>query len=171
MICQIPGRAADPAREGRGFTDLLLFLLVRRKEPEKPVEQFRRLRSIFHLHNVDERELVTRGDGLDSDALIAQSYGERDELSLLEEFQRHFSDSRYIRINGRPLLIISRPALIPNTVDTLRRWKEYWRTAHGDAPLLVGVHGFGMDDPREFGLDAALEFPLWAEDSRRSMPS
>jgi glycosyltransferase involved in cell wall biosynthesis len=128
---------------------------------EKPVEQFLVDSSLdfpFCIMWMNENS-TRRRDGLDSDGLIAQSYGERDELSLLEEFQRHFSDSRYIRINGRPLLIISRPALIPNTVDTLRRWKEYWRTAHGDAPLLVGVHGFGMDDPREFGLDGALEFP------------
>jgi glycosyltransferase involved in cell wall biosynthesis len=128
---------------------------------EKPLDQFLVNPSLdfpFCIMWANEN-WTQRGDGLGSDVLIAQFYAERDETSLLEEFQRHFSDSRYIRIEGRPLLIISRPTLIPDTVETLRRWKEYWRTAHGGAPLLVGVRGFGVDDPREFGLDAALEFP------------
>ena len=53
-----------------------------------------------------------RLDGADSEVLISQDYRSQDEETLLADFARHFLDPRYIRIKGRPLLIIYRPTLI-----------------------------------------------------------
>jgi len=100
-----------------------------------------------------------RWDGFDTDILIAQTYRKQDETALLEEFHRHFADPRYIRVNERPLLIIYRPKLIPDPARTFLRWKRHWLAEHGYLPLILGVQAFGLDDPREYGLDGAVEFP------------
>jgi glycosyltransferase involved in cell wall biosynthesis len=100
-----------------------------------------------------------RWDGFESDVLMAQSYADQDEGRLLDEFHRHFSDSRYIRVEGRPLLLIYRPGLVPNAAETFQRWREHCLAAYGYTPLVLGVLGFGMTEPKEHGLDGLLEFP------------
>jgi glycosyltransferase involved in cell wall biosynthesis len=100
-----------------------------------------------------------RWDGFEAEVLISQSYAEQDEERLLAEFHRHFSDKRYIRVAGRPLLLIYRPNLVPKAAETFARWRERCLATYGYAPLVLGVLGFGLTDPREFGLDGALEFP------------
>ena len=90
-----------------------------------------------------------RWDGFEADVLIAQSYAEQDEGRLLDEFHRHFSDSRYIRVEGRPLLLIYRPSLVPNAAETFARWRERCLATYGYAPLVLGVLGFGLTDPQD----------------------
>ena len=41
--------------------------------------------------------------------LISQDYLSADDERLLGGFARHFQDPRYIRIEGRPLLMVYRP--------------------------------------------------------------
>ena len=96
-----------------------------------------------------------RWDGFESDILIAQSYAEQDEGRLLEEFHRHFSDSRYIRVEGRPLLLIYRPSLVPNAAETFARWRERCLATYGYAPLVLGVLGFGLTDPQDVSVSTA----------------
>ena len=100
-----------------------------------------------------------RWDGSDDEVLIAQSYAEADETELIACFARHFADPRYIRLHGRPLLMVYRAALIPDPLATVARWRQHFRAAHGEDPILVMAQSFDDQDPREFGLDAAVEFP------------
>jgi glycosyltransferase involved in cell wall biosynthesis len=100
-----------------------------------------------------------RWDGFETDVLISQSHLEEDEGRLLEEFHRHFSDPRYIRIAEQPVLIIYRPKLIPDVARTFRRWRTRFAASFGYVPLLLGVQGFGLTDPIGAGLDGAIEFP------------
>lgn len=98
-------------------------------------------------------------DGFDRNILISQDYRDEDENDLLADWQRHFSDERYIRVEGRPLIVIYRPGIIPDCKTTVRRWREKIRERYDENPYFVMAQGFGDTDPREFGLDAALEFP------------
>ncbi|HUZ65261.1 MAG TPA: glycoside hydrolase family 99-like domain-containing protein, partial [Acetobacteraceae bacterium] len=100
-----------------------------------------------------------RWDGADDDVLIAQHYRETDDGALIADFARHFADPRYIRLDGRPLLMIYRPGLIPDAPATIARWRERFRAQCGEDPVLVMAQGFGDTDPRPFGLDGAVEFP------------
>lgn len=100
-----------------------------------------------------------RWDGSEHEVLISQDYDTADDAGLVDCLARHFRDRRYIRIDGRPLLMIYRAADIPDTAATLARWRALFQERHGEAPLLVMAQSFDAYDPREFGFDAAVEFP------------
>lgn len=99
-----------------------------------------------------------RWDGADQEILIAQDWRAEDEPAPIACLLRHMRDPRYIRIDGRPLLMIYRPALIPDTRATIDRWRRLFLAA-GEAPILVMAQSFNAIDPRLFGFDAAVEFP------------
>jgi hypothetical protein len=65
-----------------------------------------------------------RWDGGESDVLIAQDYRPQDDAVLVACLARHFRDPRYIRLQGRPVLMLYRPALIPDTAATVARWRQ-----------------------------------------------
>ena len=100
-----------------------------------------------------------RWDGSEQDVLISQDWRPADEAALVDGFARHFRDPRYIRIGGRPLLMIYRADTIPDCAATLARWRDAFRSRHGEEPVLVMSQSFGAADPRPFGFDGAVEFP------------
>jgi glycosyltransferase involved in cell wall biosynthesis len=100
-----------------------------------------------------------RWDGSDHEVLISQDYRPADEIGLIDCFARHFRDPRYIRVEGRPLLMVYRAGHIPQTSHTVARWRRLWDERHGERPLLVMAQAFGAIDPHAFGFDAAVEFP------------
>ena len=73
-------------------------------------------------------------------------------------------DRRYIRVDGRPLVMIYRPGILPNSLATMRRWRAAFMRAGEANPDIVMAQSFSDDDPRIHGIDAAAEFPphkLW----------
>ena len=100
-----------------------------------------------------------RWDGSENEILLSQDYRLADEPALVAEFARHFADPRYIRLDGRPVLMIYRPALIPDAAATLARWRTQFRSQSGDDPLFIMAQSFGETDPRPYGMEAAVEFP------------
>lgn len=100
-----------------------------------------------------------RWDGSESEILISQDYRPDDNDRMVADFARHFKDSRYIRVQGRPLLMIYRPGVIPNCANTVESWRQIFRDNHDEDPLIFMVQAFGDTDPRIFGLDGAVEFP------------
>jgi glycosyltransferase involved in cell wall biosynthesis len=100
-----------------------------------------------------------RWDGSDEQVLISQDWRREDEAALVDCFARHFRDPRYIRIQGRPVLMVYRPGLIPQTRATVARWRRLFRRRHGEDPVLVMSQSFDAADPRLFGFDGAIEFP------------
>ena len=100
-----------------------------------------------------------RWDGADADLLIAQDYDPAGEAALVACYARYFADPRYIRLQGRPLLMVYRAGLIPEPAAAMDRWRALFRGVHGEDPILVMAQSFGDTDPRDFGFDAAVEFP------------
>ncbi len=62
--------------------------------------------------------------------LISQDWNAADEPALLAEFARHFADKRYIRLQGRPVLMIYRAGLIPDCEATVLRWRAQFQVEH-----------------------------------------
>jgi glycosyltransferase involved in cell wall biosynthesis len=128
---------------------------------EKPLEQFLRTRDLdmpFCLMWANEN-WTRRWDGMEGEVLISQDYLVDDEEALLKDYVRHFRDPRYIRLEGRPLLMIYRPRLIPDTADTIARWRLMFAERFGEHPIIVMTQSFDDYDPRPHGMDGAIEFP------------
>jgi glycosyltransferase involved in cell wall biosynthesis len=100
-----------------------------------------------------------RWDGADAEVLISQDYRVEDEPELVASFAQHFADPRYIRVQGRPLLMIYRPGLIKDATNTLARLRRLFKEVSNENPLLVMGQTFKATDPVVFGMDGAIEFP------------
>ena len=100
-----------------------------------------------------------RWDGLDREILISQHHSPEDDLAFIKDIEPALHDERYIRVRGRPLLIVYRPALLPDAKATAERWRDYCRIAGVGEIYLASTHAFDHRDPRDIGFDAAIEFP------------
>ena len=129
---------------------------------EKPLEQFINDDEIDFPFCVcwANENWSRRWDGLDDSILISQNHTEESDLNFIHDVAELFTHPDYIKVDGRPLLLVYRAQLLPNPKDTVKRWKEYCLD-HGIAePFLVAAQVFGFrGDPARFGFDAAVEFP------------
>ncbi len=100
-----------------------------------------------------------RWDGHDDEVLLGQTYSPEDDVAFARSLIPVVRDPRYIRVDGRPLVMMYRPGLLPDPVATMRRWRAEFARAGLPNPYLVMVQAFADRDPRLFGMDAAAEFP------------
>jgi glycosyltransferase involved in cell wall biosynthesis len=100
-----------------------------------------------------------RWDGRENDVLIAQDYSLEDEDAFLADTAKYMNHPRYTHVQGRPLFILYRASLIPDTANTIHRWREKWSKDHGIEPLIYMVQSYLDRDPNAFSCDGAIEFP------------
>ena len=115
----------------------------------------------FCLHWANEPWTV-RWDGFaQSGVLLDQKHAPDDDIAFIKDIEPALKDERYIRIKGKPLLIIYRPSLFPDIKATTERWKEYcYKRGIGELYFAVMQTSFeGEVDPEQYGFDAAIEYP------------
>jgi lipopolysaccharide biosynthesis protein len=98
------------------------------------------------------------GTGEASEVLLEQAHSPEDDLNHIRWLMTAFADPRYIRVNGRPVFLIYRPAGLPDpkrTTDTFRN--ECVRQGLPE-PYLIGSNSHVNQDFRELGFDVTLEF-------------
>lgn len=100
-----------------------------------------------------------RWDGLENDILIDQNYSKDDDLAFIEYVSQYLKDRRYIRINGKPVLLIYRPSLLPSIKKTANFWRTWCRENGVGEIFLAYPQSFESVDPANYGFDAAIEFP------------
>lgn len=100
-----------------------------------------------------------RWDGNEQEVLISQSHSKEDDENFICYISKYFSDSRYIRINGKPLLLVYNVSLLPNPQETVSTWRTYCKENGIGDLYLVAAQTFGVHDSRFYGFDAAAEFP------------
>jgi lipopolysaccharide biosynthesis protein len=98
-------------------------------------------------------------DGSAKEILIKQNYSCEDDLALAASLESAIADPRYISINGRPLIMIYRPSVLPDAARTVDRWRSFFQRAGYGNPYIVMPQAFGSLDPRVYGMDAAAGFP------------
>lgn len=128
---------------------------------ESPLEQWLQDRSIdlpFCLCWANEN-WSRRWDGRAGEVLISQEHSEADDLAFIAHIARYLKDPRYLRVEGKPLLLVYRPGLLPAPRATAARWRQ-WCLDQGVGEICIAyVQGFERPDPVDIGFDAAVEFP------------
>jgi hypothetical protein len=99
-------------------------------------------------------------DGGHDQVLMDQTYSSQDDLSHIRWLMDALRDDRYIRVDGRPLLLVYRASLLPNPRRTAEIWREEAARAGIPGLYLGQVEHFPGDrrDPRHIGFDTSIEF-------------
>jgi lipopolysaccharide biosynthesis protein len=113
--------------------------------------------------------------GLDKDVLMKQDYNAKDRIEHIQWLCRAFKDQRYIKINGKPLLLIYRTDNIPDLKDRIRDWRSIAKEHGFDDIFLCSVRSnFDQMDEKTViatGFNAIVEFqPYYKDLPRRSLP-
>jgi hypothetical protein len=98
-------------------------------------------------------------DGAENEILLAQRHSDEDDRNFIRSLFPAFEDRRYIRINGKPLLLVYRANLLPNAEKTAAIWREEMKNAGLGEIYLCIMQSYGNIDPRPYGFDGAAEFP------------
>ena len=127
---------------------------------ETPLENLLSDRSIdlpFCINGANEN-WTRRWEGRDQEILLGQQHSAEDDLAFADAAVRLFEDPRYIRAGDRPLLLLYRPAELPDARATVERWRSHF--AQRDVnPLILMTQVFGDLDPAKYGFDGAVAFP------------
>lgn len=100
-----------------------------------------------------------RWDGRDEDILIGQRHSAEDDLAFIAHVAGYLRDRRALKVDGKPMLLVYRPHLLPDARATADRWRQ-WCLDNGIGEIhLAYVQGFERPDPGDIGFDAAVEFP------------
>lgn len=100
-----------------------------------------------------------RWDAADHEVLIAQQYKPDDDLNFIKDLVPAFRDPRYIRVDGRPFLIVYRPQHLPDAAKSARIWREYCRDIGIGEIHLCSALTHNNFDYKQFGFDSGVEFP------------
>ncbi|RUT42875.1 glycosyl hydrolase [Paenibacillus anaericanus] len=98
-------------------------------------------------------------DGLDKEILLKQNHNPEDDLNLIRYLIPIFKDDRYIKVDGKPMFVVYRVDLFPDIKQTVKIWREEAKKAGFEDIHLCAVQFYGIDDPTQWGFDAAIEFP------------
>ncbi|KEO75291.1 glycosyltransferase WbsX family protein [Anditalea andensis] len=100
-----------------------------------------------------------RWDGKEKDILIEQNYSDEDDLAHIHYLIPFFKDSRYIKIDNKPVFLVYRPEIHPNIKEATIIWREEAKKAGFEDLYLIRMENFKCEsDPMSSGFDAGMEF-------------
>lgn len=113
-----------------------------------------------------------RWDGSEHEVLISQEHSDADDEAFLRYISKYFADDRYLKVDGRPVLTVYRPSILPDPKATVERWRRMAREMGYPDLYLIATNSFAFKDYSAFGFDALSEFPphhLGGENLQSSM--
>jgi glycosyltransferase involved in cell wall biosynthesis/GT2 family glycosyltransferase len=110
-------------------------------------------------------------DGQNRHILMKQDYSLESNRALIMELIPMMKDPRWVRYQGKPVMMVYRISIIPNWLETARIWREECRKVGLGEIHLCAVR-FGLEmlrgHPEEHGLDSYVQFPPH-ESSRKDL--
>lgn len=112
-----------------------------------------------------------RWDAAEHEVLVQQKYLPTDDRDFIESLGPFLRDPRYIRVDGKPLLIIYRPQHLPNAPKSVATWRQYCHSNGIGEIHICAALTHGNQDYLQFGFDSGAEFPphnispVWMNDS------
>lgn len=100
-----------------------------------------------------------RWDGSEHEVLMEQVHSPESDRRFIEDVIPILKDPRYIRVGGAPLLLVYRFSLMPDPISATETWRKACAEAGVGKIHITAVQSFGIEDPRVFGCDSAVEFP------------
>src|SRR6266852_4642819 len=100
-----------------------------------------------------------RWDGSEEEVLLQQTHDADEDTAILDDLSPFFEDPRYIRVDGKPLLLIYRINLMPYPAKFVTQLREKAVQAGLFELYVCSAMIFGFEDPRPYGCDAAVGFP------------
>jgi lipopolysaccharide biosynthesis protein len=103
----------------------------------------------------------TRGWSNSKDILLEQHYSPEDDLAHIRSLIRTLEDPRYIRVEGKPLVLVYRIEILPDPQRTAETWRVEARKAGLGDLFLVNVESNYVRKPQDstkLGFDAAMRF-------------
>jgi O-antigen biosynthesis protein len=102
-------------------------------------------------------------DGGSRDIVVEQLYDSKTQASLIADFCAFATDPRYIKVNGKPLVILYRPLLVPDVQAFCARLRTAFAAAGFSGVHLAYVESMeairAAVSPAKLGFDACIEFP------------
>ena len=101
-------------------------------------------------------------DGRDHHILMKQTFSPEDDIHFISFLKPYMMDSRYIRVDGKPMLLVYRISKFSNPLSTARRWRKWCReNGVGEIHLVAVCHGevYPHMPLGEIGFDAYAAFP------------
>ena len=125
---------------------------------EKPLENF--LNTIEDLDfpfciNWANHHWTRIWDASENEVLMSQDHSEDDDLACITDICRFLRDDRYIKVNGKPLVSIYNPSLLPNPNKTIDIWRKYCRENGIGEIHLVGMD-YNLWNPLIYNFDGAI---------------
>ncbi len=100
--------------------------------------------------------------GTPNKVLIEQTYpGEDDHRSHFSALLPAFRDSRYIRVEGKPVFVIYKPERLPDSTETTALWQKMALDAGLPGLYFVGMGHIAGWNPLENGFNAKVLMPLF----------
>jgi len=100
-----------------------------------------------------------RWDGDETDVLMAQKHSPEDDEAVFEDMARYIRDPRYLRVGGKPVLVLYRPEILPEPKATTERWRAKARAMGLGELRLLCTTAFGFQDYAAHGFDGIIDFP------------
>jgi hypothetical protein len=134
--------------QGRRLLERPLELLLEDGEPDLP----------FCICWANEN-WSRRWDGSDAELLLGQNHSLDDDVRFIDDMAELLLDERYIAVDGRKVIVVYRPSLLPDRERLFEVWRARARELGIGEILICNAMTFGEFDPRDVNCDAAVEFP------------
>ena len=100
-------------------------------------------------------------DGGTNEVLLEQHYSEEDHLAHIKHLMKYFKDSRYIKVDGKPVFVIYKDAAIPNVQKMISIFENY--SKKNGLPGIYFIRfsrriGTLSEKPIDLGFSAEAEF-------------